>query len=768
MFLRRAKLAVFILVAALVGAGFAQGKSSDKGESDKGESDKSEFDLLREMTPFPKLPIYQGMQVSFFNFVVWVQWGEQWFSSETFGNERFWTDVVGLLNGSVDVPEGENKWRKQPVFPLLLQAIDELDGVRGNLYKGNGGGATSDLVISFPAGSRLNSSIALPEKLHTGLNVEEGSAWPVGFVPSKASSQEANLPYLLDPSQYSEGPFGIGPAPAKEKYRVGVSCALCHYSFDLDHDGKLDIKSANPTQTALNNSYHPNQVWGIGNPDLHLGWLFALAENSTALSALSSDANEQANKGGLKWAESILKNYRTRPEQTEQAVDRGLLLVPRGYIDETPDGMVNPAQIPVLFTHRNWPYSYAGATLNLSDRINHVWTINMDLSLLVAFSSDRAGKHSEGFLSTMTAEQFADILIFNSPAARHDGSKRQTLRDDILGLSDGVPGLLRNDSIILVKGLPGALPQNVLFHKENIKSHRIQMAKDFGQDSRIRGPMLGMSGVRVITPPSTRRGFLVDLIESSFGLDGDEFVTSTVAFMLDEAQPPPNRSKLLEQARRAGLVNKGYEVFKSEGCANCHAGPFTTNSQIVPLRQIGTDTAQAEASVPGKNFFIPKYDPKTGNAIAGGRNEIGYKVLTLRYVWGSAPYLHDGGVGVTLRPDAKAAEDDIQQLLKRPPEDKLYGAAEILNYREEHPQSYLQPNAAMSLQALLLKSERDKVIQANKAPAYLAPGLSKPVAVASMHIKGIGHEFWIDDVPGGDKITALISFLLSLDDEPGR
>jgi hypothetical protein len=102
----------------------------------------------------------------------------------------------------------------------------------------------------------------------------------------------------------------------------------------------------------------------------------------------------------------------------------------------------------------------------------------------------------------------------------------------------------------------------------------------------------------------------------------------------------------------------------------------------------------------------------------------------------------------------------------------------ILAYRERYPESNLRADAALSLQALLLQSERARVIAANRVPAYpVAVGIGGPnafdevpaeqVSVDQLGLSGIGHEFFIDDVPGGDDVTALVAFLLALDDEPG-
>jgi len=151
-----------------------------------------------------------------------------------------------------------------------------------------------------------------------------------------------------------------------------------------------------------------------------------------------------------------------------------------------------------------------------------------------------------------------------------------------------------------------------------------------------------------------------------------------------------------------------------------------------------------------------------------GSERTGYKVVTLRYLWGSAPYLHDGGVAVTLRYEAQPAGDDLQSLLRRPDNDKIHGVAQILAARDANPASYARANAALSLQALLLRSERDKVIAANREPVYPIPGSSDRLAIASIHIQGIGHAYWINDEPGGDRVTALVAFLLALDDDPGQ
>lgn len=109
----------------------------------------------------------------------------------------------------------------------------------------------------------------------------------------------------------------------------------------------------------------------------------------------------------------------------------------------------------------------------------------------------------------------------------------------------------------------------------------------------------------------------------------------------------------------------------------------------------GLDTApyRSLANRPLQLYVSPVYDPETGRAtasanflqIAFGTRPVGYKTLTLRHLWASAPYLHDGGVAVALRAGTPPAGADLKALLRRPDAYKLYGTASILLERERQP-----------------------------------------------------------------------------------
>ena len=415
--MRHAVVAVSIGVCLVVGTIFVSGcrpKPRDWGD----------FNALKERSPGPTIPTYHGKEIPHDEYMKWVEWGEGWFRSATFGNERFLTDVVGFLQADVNVPKKGGGWETQSFFKFFLEAIDDLDSVRGNLYSGNGGGYTNDLVVSFPPGSMLDMNLPLPEKLHTGLDVEAGSPWPIGIVPVPAAGQDTSLPYLLDPSKYSSGAKGIGPVPDREKFRAGFACALCHYSLDVDWDGKPDLKSAKLGVETPGSLYKPQDAWAIGNQDLALGWLFVTARNPIAALFASGRPGKLSPSDAKQWMEEILKNYKTDPQGVKREIARGVQLMPRGYFDDTPDAIHNPLQFPVLFTRGNWPYNYDGVMLNASDRNNNVWTVSFDPSEFVGLCTDRGGRTANllfwmqpGIFSALTAKEYADLLVAYSPVA---------------------------------------------------------------------------------------------------------------------------------------------------------------------------------------------------------------------------------------------------------------------------------------------------------------------------------------------------------------
>jgi hypothetical protein len=778
------------------------------------------FDALTQPTPAPPR-VVGGVPVSEVDYEKFVSWGADWFRYETFGGERTTTDVVGLLNAPIQVPCAHESgrepgcYRQKSTLAYFARALDELDGVPGNLYVGNGGpdgpGVTHDLTIRFPPGSRMHG-LPLPEAVHTGLDVEAGSAWPIGISPIAVTGDDANLPYLWDLAA-----LGVGPVEGPRKVRVGITCALCHYSLDVDWDGKIDLNSARLGQPTKGSPYRPEHAWGVGNQDLKVGWLFAMSANPlVGFSILSGPLGKNDPDTAYAWVEWVKNNYRQAPEMVAREVVRGMLLQPRGYADVSSNARYNASQFPPLYTQRYWPSNSDGAVLNGTDRNSVVWTSTIDFSGLVSLARDRGGSGSgllyweeKSIYDLFSARELADLMVYLSPAGLYDPARRDTLRDDILGESDGVPGLLDPDSIFVMEGPNQPIPQRILHHPENEKRHRIRRAEDFGGDAAQRGPTLALLGMRVHTRPRVAETIgLSELLSRYPKMNGDDVMGEAVNAVLDWQPSPPNLSARLARAR--GLVGKGYQVFKAEGCDACHRGPFYTDNLIhrvsarraveigiaspstSPWRSLGRGVGTGIESDPGRTFdsrkltlyVAPSYDPSSGKAVAAGsplrgffgNQVIGYKTTHLRYLWGSPPYLHDGGVGIAISPDSAVDGEDLALVLRLRQSDKIYGMGRILAYEEANPDRLVRADAALSLQGLLLRSERARIVEQRNAPVIPVPGygrsenpLGVPEFVSASHlgIEGIGHDFYIDDVPGGERITALIAFLLSIDDDPG-
>lgn len=778
------------------------------------------YDLLAAPLPSPPR-IVGGVPVSEVDYQRILRWGADWFRYETFGGERMTTDVVGLLDSPLDVPCGDPArsangcMRRESTRTYFVRALDALDGVIGNLYTGNGGpdgpGFTHDLVLRFPPGSRLRG-LPLPEEVHTGLDVEAGSPWPIGLSAVRTSEADAKLPYVWDLAE-----LGAGPAPGAGSVRVGITCALCHYSLDVDWDGKSDLKSARLGHPTPGSAYLPEQSWAVGNQDLKVGWLFAMSQNPlVGFAIFSGPIGDDSPEKALAWVEWIKASYRVAPESVAREVVRGMLLQPRGYADVSSNARYNASQFPPLLTQQYRPSNSDGAVLNGADRNSVVWTTTMDFSGLVGLARDRGGSTS-GFLyweeksiyDLFTAKELAELMVYGAPAVRFAPERENELRDDILGVSDGVPGMLDPDSVYVMEGPAGVMPPDILRHPSNERAGRIRQPRDFGGDAELRGPVLALLGMRTRTRPSFAANPEFRAVLRRYPeLRSDEFTGEAVNAVLDWEPSPPNLSQRL--ARASELVPRGYQVFKTEGCVNCHRGPFSTDNLIhrlsarrareigiaaastAPWRSLGRGRGPAIESNSDRAwdsrkltlYVDPSYDPKTGQAVAAGsplrglfgNQVVGYKTTHLRYLWGSAPYLHDGGVGVAIAPTSAVDRDDLSRVLKLPAIDKVFGMGAILREQEAYPKRRLRADAALSLQALLLRAERAQILARRHALVVPVPGVGHSenplgvppfVSAEQLGISGSGHEFYVDDVPGGERVTALVAFLLALDDDPG-
>lgn len=120
--------------------------------------------------------------------------GKKTFYQETFGNEVFLSDILGLMDGPF-------------TFPQVMKAIIQLRGQ-----------GTSNLKVPLAKTVTIGGkTFRKGTKIDTGIDVPKGSYLPIGL-----------------PVKFSEG-----------KLKVGVSCAACH--------AKVDTRSKKIVEGAINN-----------------------------------------------------------------------------------------------------------------------------------------------------------------------------------------------------------------------------------------------------------------------------------------------------------------------------------------------------------------------------------------------------------------------------------------------------------------------------------------------------------------------------------
>lgn len=770
--------------------------------------DWGDFDVLSR----PACPPHRalgGIPVSEAQYATFLDWGERFFRQGTYGSERSVTDVMGVLGGTVQVDCGPECSEDLAVLDVYVAALDDLDGVAGNLFGGNGAGRTSDLVLRFPPGTTVYD-LPVPEELHTGLDVEAGGIWPLGLQPVPTEDEGD---WLFEPSSWE----GVGPGAPEGRFRARLTCAACHYSLDIDNDGVADLDSAKRGEPTPGADWPPSAAWGVGNQDLHFGWLFGLSANPLmGAVVLAGDIGSDGPEKGAdatRFTTWLENTWEEEPDKAAREVVRGMLVQPRGYADVNSDAAFNTMQLPPLYTRHLWPANVNGAIFDPVDRNNTVWSGALDFTGLIGLCRQRGGQTqvpgetTGGHIGAMDCEKFARMMVAMAPSAKDDAA-REALVTDILGTEDGIPGMLGPEGIVVIPGPGTILPEEV---KDAARAHgRLREFEYYGKAGESRRSSMALLGYRLGLPPVEDAELGLADAAAEVGLQPEEMVSHTLNLMMDWIEPPANESALL--AASADLVAQGAEVFADAGCADCHSGPFFTDNRLIPLSEdaelnfgeprvasttgwrtpqrslgpvIDTQPERAASARKIRRFASAPYDPRTGLPVGKASplgnllraQTVGYRTAPLRHVWASAPYLHDGGVGVASTVDPGT---DLSAHLARVSRGQaVHGMGQILAVHEADPTPGLRPDAALSLQALVLEGERERVIAANQTASIPVLGTSafrtdQPslVSMASVGVGGKGHDFYLDDVPGGPDVTALVAFLLALDDcvgdLPGR
>jgi len=521
---------------------------------------------------------------------------------------------------------------------------------------------------------------------------------------AKGSTIDTGLDVLLG----ATSPIGLKPDG-------NFTCAVCH-----------DVTSQ-----------FGDRLKGVPNGDLNVRFLIAIAPNSTAgFARLDLDPLDPKYQGNGKAIVDSRGNLVTLPDpqKFEDAFDDALLDEPVGHFESSPDGINNTTQIPSVFTFQSGSFFFdgqfaIGPFAGLSATSNGVHSSEGNLLAAAQLSAETLGLDPEVYLGVVL-QNAADPRLRLPEGIRVKPSEwlRQVAPDPRKAeLEDQIPA-------------PGA-----------------------GTYPNLRPSLFTYNGA-IFSPDS----FVQDDIASGPFL----FANNAMAAFQNSLVPPPNLTQENITALTNGSVRRGAQVFQQANCATCHAPPFFTDNKIHPLSELGTNSARARSRLDLKDVLVPPklYTLNNPVPVPAGAEVLdvptegisdspttlpkgflpdgGYKTLSLRGVYLSAPYLHDGGVAVRagslkIQPNGSFTVVDPSGL----------GLAGTLSIGKP-------ADSKSSLRALLDRELRVQVIAANQA----SPALRRD------NLDGTGHHFYVDRAAGFTPAqqTDLINFLMALDDDPGQ
>ncbi|MEH2199090.1 hypothetical protein [Nostoc sp.] len=503
-------------------------------------------------------------------------------------------------------------------------------------------------------------------------------------------------------------PLGFTP-------RYDITCALCHAT--LSNQSKV--------------------IPGVSNGELAIPLLIALAPNTSAgFARLNFNPLDPQYKGNGKTIINS-KGYKVElpdPEKLEKAFDDAVLDVPFGHFESSPDGIRDSTKIPSLFTFKNSPYAASGEAAvgpfaGLSVLTNSVHSSEVNLFAAAQISADTLG---------IDPEVYIGILLQNA----------------------AVPSLRLPEKVIVKPSewLRGVIAPNPI----QAELEDQVPAPGTGTYPNLRPSLFTYNGL-VFSPNTGKPG---DIASGPF-----LFANNAMSAFQNSLVPPANQTSENWQALNSYSVKRGAKIFEKANCATCHIPPFFTDNKVHPLDEIRTNPARAQSRLGlNKSLVAPKlYTFNTPVPIPANAQVLdvptqgisdtptslpkgilpkgGYKTTTLRGLYVSAPYLHDGGAAVragSLTVDSNGSFTVVDK--------RGLGLSGTLSLG-------IPADAASSLRALVDRDLRTLVVKANKA---------NPALVRS-NLDGTGHDFYVDRQAGfnSNQQADLINFLLALDDNPG-
>jgi cytochrome c5 len=506
------------------------------------------------------------------------------------------------------------------------------------------------------------------------------------------------------------GKLPIGFTP-----NLDITCALCHASI----------------------SEQGERLAGVPNGELVIPLLVALAPNTSAgFARLNINPLDPQYKGNGKTILDSQGNLVELPDpiKFEQAFDNLVLSVPIGQFESSPDGINNTTQIPSIFTFKDHPYSADG---------------QFAVGPFAGLSFFNNAVHSSE-TNLLAAAQLSKATINIDPEV-YIGTFLQNAVDPSLRLPEGSP-------VKPSEWLRKVAPDVTKAELENQVA-----APGAGTYPNLKPSLVTYNGL--IFSPNT--GNPDDIASGTF-----LFADNAMSAYQNSLVPPANHTPENWQALNDGSVKRGAKVFEEAKCATCHIAPFFTDNKIHPIDEIGTNPARGKSRlalngllVPPQMYTLDTPVPIPANAQVldvptDGISESpttlpmgilpkgGYKTTSLRGLYFSPPYLHDGGVAV--RAGSLAFDSQGNFTVVDPNGLGLTGTLS----------QGLPADAASSLRALVDRDLRALVVAANKV---------NPALVVN-NLDGTGHDFYVDRQAGfsARQQTDLINFLLALDNDPGK
>jgi Di-haem oxidoreductase, putative peroxidase len=500
----------------------------------------------------------------------------------------------------------------------------------------------------------------------------------------------------------------LGSAPNGD-----ITCAICHAT--LSKEGK--------------------RLPGVPNGELAISLVIALAPNSAAgFARLNFNPLDPKYQGNGKTIIDSKGNSveLPDPDKLEQAFDDAVLDVPFGNFESSPDSINDTTQIPSVFTFKNHPYAAdgqfaVGPFAGLSAINNAVHSSEINLLAAAQISEETLGIDPEVYIGTFL----------------------QNAADPRLRLPEGV-----KPSEWLRKVAPDVAQAEL---EDQVA------APGTGTYPNLKPSLFTYNGL-VFSPNTEKPG---DIASGTF-----LFANNAMSAFQNSLVPPANQTPENWQALNSNSVRRGAKVFEQANCATCHLPPFFTDNTIHPIDEIRTNPARAQSRlglnkllVPPKLYAFNTPVPIPANAevldvptqgISDSPTTLpkgilpkgGYKTTTLRGLYLSAPYLHDGGAAVgagSLSVNSNGSFNVVDP--------SGLGLTGTLSQGKP-------ADAASSLRALVDRQLRALVVKANQA---------NPALVRS-NLDGTGHDFYVDRQAGfnPNQQTDLINFLLALDDNPGN